>query len=249
MQQAAVRAVALDNSFSETHLALCAAILLNEHDVPRADAECVRAIELDPGSAEAYHMRARVLAAANRHDEGIAQEKIASELVPFGDEWGLARSYLWARRYDEGIEDAKRRLESSPRNSKVLEILADLYRCKGMYAESAELWEEMYSVEGDEASAAGVRNAFRQGGYPAVVQWKLDNLKERSRKQYVSSVFFALLYAQLGQRESTLRALEEAHVQRSPLLLWIQCDPAYDFLHKDARYVAIIRGMGLPAVN
>jgi tetratricopeptide (TPR) repeat protein len=249
MQQAAQKAVALDGSSPGAHIALCAAIMFNEHDAARADRECVRAVELDPADAEAYHMRARVLAAANRHEEGITQEKIASDLIPFGDQWGLARSYLWARRYDEGIEDAKRRLESSPRNAEVLKILADLYRGKGMYAEAVKSWEEMYSAEGDEASAANVRSAFRLGGYPAVLHWKLDNLKERSQKHYVSPVFFALLYAQLGQREKALGALEEAYTQRSPLLLWIQCDPAYDFLHSDERYRSLMRRVGMPAAN
>jgi hypothetical protein len=37
-----------------------------------------------------------------------------------------------------------------------------------------------------------------------------------------------------------------ANRQHSPLLLWIQNDPAYDFLHSDERYRSIIRGIGLP---
>ena len=246
MEQAALKAAALDDSLPDAHLALCGAILFNEHDVPRADAECVRAIEMDPQYVEAYHFRARLLAAANRHDEGIAQEKIATQLAPSTLEWGLARSYFWARKYDEGIANALMRLQAQPRNPEALENLAELYRCKGMYAEAAQAWENMYSAQGDESSVVKVRNAFGRGGYPAVVQWKLDVLKDRSLKQYVSPVFFALLYAQVGKREEALEALAEAYAQRSPLLLWIQCDPAYDFLHKDARYVAIIEKMRKP---
>jgi hypothetical protein len=30
------------------------------------------------------------------------------------------------------------------------------------------------------------------------------------------------------------------------VLLWIRNDPAYDFLHSDPRYQAIIQRMGLP---
>jgi hypothetical protein len=34
--------------------------------------------------------------------------------------------------------------------------------------------------------------------------------------------------------------------QRCPQLLWIQTDPAFDFLHQDARYQSLIRQLGLP---
>jgi DNA-binding winged helix-turn-helix (wHTH) protein/tetratricopeptide (TPR) repeat protein len=246
MEVAAKKAVELDGSFSEAHIALCASIFFKEHDWARADRECVRAIELDPTDGGASPMRARIFGAVNRHGEGIAQEKVATGLGPYGDEWGLARSYLWARKYDLGIADARERLEASPRNAKTLEILAALYRCKGMYKEAAQAWEDMYSAQGDDVSAGGVRRAFAEGGYPAVVRWKLAELKKQPLQHYVSLVFFALEQAQLQEREETLRSLEEAYRVRDPLLLWVQDDPAYDFVHADERYRTIIKGMGLP---
>jgi TolB-like protein/DNA-binding winged helix-turn-helix (wHTH) protein len=245
MEAAAQKAVELDGSLPDAHIALCGSIFFRERDWARADRECVRAIDLDPKYLSGYHMRARLFGAVNRHDEGIAQEKIATELDPSGDQWGLARSYLWARKYDLGIVDARLRLESSPRNAETLEILAALYRCKGMYKEAAQAWEAMLSARGDEVSAASVRRAFAEGGYAAVVRWKLADLKKQSLQQYVSPVFFALAHAQLEQREETLSSLEEAYRELDPLLLWIQDDPAYDFVHSDERYRAIIKGMGL----
>jgi TolB-like protein/DNA-binding winged helix-turn-helix (wHTH) protein len=246
MEAAAQKAVELDGSFPDAHIALCGSTFFKEHDWARADRECVRAIELDPRYSSAYHMRARIFAAVNRHEEGIAQEKIATELSPSGYEWGLARSYLWARKYDLGIANARLRLESSPRNAHTLETLAALYRCKGMYKEAAQAWADTFSARGDEVSAASVRRAFAEGGYPAVVRWKLADLKKQSMQRYVSPVLFALEHAQLQQREETLSSLEEAYAARDPLLLWVQNDPAYDFVHSDERYRAIIKGMGLP---
>ncbi len=246
MEAAAQKAVELDGSFPDAHIALCGSIFFKEHDWARADRECVRAIELDPRYFSGYHMRARIFAAVNRHDEGIAQEKIATDLEPAALQWGLARSYLWAREYDLGIANARQRLESSPHNAATLENLAALYRCKGMYKEAAQAWEDMFSARGDEGAAASVRRAFAEGGYAAVVRWKLADLKKQSLQHYVSPVFFALAHAQLEQREETLSSLEEAYRGRDPLLLWVQSDPAYDFVHSDERYRAIIQGMGLP---
>lgn len=76
--------------------------------------------------------------------------------------------------------------------------------------------------------------------------WQAGNLKQKAARHYVSPVDFAVLYAQLGQQEETLSYLEQGYREHSPLLLWIQNDPAYDFLHSDERYRSIIRRVGLP---
>ena len=62
----------------------------------------------------------------------------------------------------------------------------------------------------------------------------------------VSVVDLARLYGQLGQREKTLALLEEGYRQHSPLLLDIQNDCSFDFLHNDERYRSLIKRIGLP---
>ena len=55
----------------------------------------------------------------------------------------------------------------------------------------------------------------------------------------------AELYAELGDREKTLTLLEEG-LARSPDLLLIQSDPAFNFVHEDPRYRSVIQRVGLP---
>ena len=112
--EAADKAVRLDDSFPEAHLGMCAAVLINAWDFKRADQECLRAIELDPEFAEAYHLRAKVLGAFNRNDEAIEAQKKATELDPAARPWAIAMAYQVARRDDEAIADVRQRLESYP---------------------------------------------------------------------------------------------------------------------------------------
>ena len=100
-------------------------------------------------------------------------------------------------------------------------------------------------LEGDPASAVAAGRAFKQGGQKAVVHWQLNQLERKSKTSYVSPVDLALLYAQLGDRERTMALLEQGFREHSPLLLWIQCDPAYDFLHADPRWRSLILRIGL----
>jgi hypothetical protein len=125
-------------------------------------------------------------------------------------------------------------------------VLAAAYRCKGMYAQAAKSWEDGLIAEGKQADAESIRRTFGRGGYRAVLFWNLAGMKKQALKHHVSPVDIALQYAQLGMREETLSQLEQGYRQHSPGMLYIQDDPAYDFVHSDERYRAIIKGMGLP---
>ena len=240
------RAVALDDSLPEAHLTLGAMLFIGAWDSVQADREIGRAIELDPRFAEAYHFRARMYVFLNRNEEGIQLEKKAMELDPFERPYGMAHIYNEARQYDAALNDAHQRLESRPEDVSLHWMLCDIYRRKGDLKQAAQEWETSERLEGHNDTAATIHGLFEKGGYKALLLWQINNLKQQSKKQYVSPVDLALQYAQLGQKEQTLSLLEAAYREHSPLLLWIQDDPAYDFLHSDERYRAIIKATGLP---
>ena len=247
METAAEKAVGLDGSSAQAHTSMCAALYFGRWDLAGADRECLRAIDLDPEFAEAYHLRAKVLIALNRPAEAIASQKKAMELDPFARPWGLVYIYILSRQYDAAIIEAKQRLESDQHGSSTLYLLADAYRRKGMYAEFAKTLEAALIADGNDADAASVRRAFAKGGFRAVVEWSLADMKKQAQTQYVAPSSMALQYAQLGDREKTLSLLEEAYQQHSGNLLEsLQSDPAYDFLHKDPQYRALVREIGLP---
>ncbi len=244
-EEAARKSIALDDSLPEAHLAMGAA-WFEQWDWARADAEVDRAIELNPDFAEAYHFRAKMREAMNRKQEAVDAEKKAAELDPFQRPWALTLAYLETRQYDAALKEGLQKLETSPQDQILLGIVSDTYRCEGRQKEAVETMEKEFLAGGGAASAAAVQSAFEQGGYGAVVRWQLAREQKRALKHYVSPVSLAYLYAQLGQREETLALLEKGYQEASPLLLWIQDDPAFDFLHGDKRYWAIIRRVGLP---
>jgi TolB-like protein/DNA-binding winged helix-turn-helix (wHTH) protein len=245
-EAAAVKAVELDDSLAEAHLSLGAAIFFHQWDWKRADQEITRAIELNPSFAEAYHFRAKMRAALNRHQEAIEAEKKAAELDPFERPFAMALAYFLARQYDAAISDARLRLETLPDDPDLHWALWEAYRRKGQPREAAQELEKYQALTGNKAAATNIRLAFEQGGDPSVLRWRISDLTRQSSKHYVSPVELAVLYAQLGRREETLSLLEEAMRQHSPFLLWIQNDPAFDFLHSDERYRSLIRRIGLP---
>ena len=246
-EDAARKAVDLDESLPQGHTVLAAAIFLNRWDGAEALKEVARASELDPEYGEPYHLRAKILCALGRNEEAVAIQKQGTAVNPIEHPGAMAEIYLCTRMYDAAISDALLRLESFPAAVDVLDDLANSYHWKGMDRQAAEMRAREFAAEGDSASAACVRRAFDSGGYRPAVRCEIAAFEKKARSHRVSAVGLARLHAILGERDKTLALLDRALKQRDPLLIfWVQTDPAFDFLHFDPRYRAVVQRLGLP---
>ncbi|MGB6133835.1 MAG: winged helix-turn-helix domain-containing protein [Acidobacteriaceae bacterium] len=246
LQQAADRAVQLDPNLAEAHQAMAGALWLHRWDFAGADREIMRAISLDPHDAELYHLRSKILVALNRPEEALESEKKGMEINPFERPWGMMYFYGCARRYDDAIQDGQLRLRDYPTDQVVLALMANAYRCKGMYREAIDYWARFQVAIGEPEAVAAMRRAWERGGPRGFIAWQLARNEMQAKSRYVSPVELAFYHALLGEREHTLALLNEGYNQHSPDILYIQTDPAYDFLHSDPRYRALIRKIGLP---
>jgi TolB-like protein/DNA-binding winged helix-turn-helix (wHTH) protein len=246
-QEAAIKAIELDDSLPRAHATLGGMIFLNRGDTVQALKELTRATELDPQDSESIQLHAEVLNALGRYDEAIAVQKQSTGINPF--EWAGALSdlYMETRRFDAAIEEGEMRLKDRPADPDILGILADSYHWKGNDRRSVELLGRQLSAEGDSRLSAAVRRAFETGGYQAVVRTELAATEASAKSHRVSTFSLADLHGRLGERDKTLALLEEGVNERDPLeLLRIQSDPAFDFVHDSPRYRSCIEKMGLP---
>jgi len=244
---AATKALQLDDSLAQAHVAMAAMYFFVRWDWAGADRETLRAIELDPKLADAYYFRAIVLMALNRKQEAIESQKRSVEIEPFGRPSALPDFYIEAREYDAALKEAFQRLESMRNNSGLYSSISHAYWYKGMYKEAVEFDAKAHEVDGDKEYVEGVRRAYQQGGARLVSEWGLSLVKKSAAEHYVSPMELASQYGELGEREKTLAFLDEAYRQHAPpLLFWLQTNPNYAFLHDDPRYRALIQKIGLP---
>jgi TolB-like protein/DNA-binding winged helix-turn-helix (wHTH) protein len=246
-ETAARKAVELDDSLPRAHATLGGMIFFNRGDDVQALKELARATELDPHDSENFHLRAKILCALGRYDEAIAVQKQSTAINPFEYPGAMAALYMWTRQLDAAIRDGEMRLKDFPADPDILGILADSYHWKSKDKEAAEMLARQISAEGDLPLAAAVRRAFDTGGYSAVVRCQLAAVEKRAQPGRVSTFALADLHGRLSERDETLALLERGVNERDPLLLLlIQSDPAFDFLHADQRYRSLIRQMNLP---
>jgi TolB-like protein/DNA-binding winged helix-turn-helix (wHTH) protein/Tfp pilus assembly protein PilF len=245
-EEAARKAIELDDSLSDAHNTRAALYLFDAWDWHSAEAESRRALELNPNHADAHHLYSYVLIAMQRLDEALQEQKRSTELDPFERPWALGHAYIRMRQFDAATNELRLRAEGQPRNGLVRFLLSQAYWLKGMWKESQQELEEGLRLAGDKKGAVDAHQAFEKGGERAVEQWGVSDLKARARKKYVSPFDMASQYAYLGQKEETLRFLEEAYRERSPWLVFLQNEPIFDFLHSDEHYRTIVKKIGLP---
>jgi len=245
-EAAARKAVELDDSLSEAHQALAAWYFFFAWDLPRAEAESKRAIELNTVFADAHHLRSYILLAMNRRDEALQEQKRSTELDPYLRNWGLGFAYLQLRQFDNAIDDLQLRAQVLPGDSMTHQMLSTAYSLKGMAPQSQLELEKALQIEGSPDKVRQIHRAFQRGGAKAVAQWELDKVKARARKGYVAPIEYAWAYARLGDEDETINYLQESYRVRAPWLIMLQTDPMYDFLHTDPRYRALVQKIGLP---
>jgi TolB-like protein/Flp pilus assembly protein TadD len=113
---AAERALKLDDTLAEAHLALGMFKLYYEWDWDAAEAALLRAIELNPSLVAAHYHYAWMMELFNEREKALAAGDVTMELDPldpFYSGW-LADQYRAAGKYDESIQLAQQTLALSP---------------------------------------------------------------------------------------------------------------------------------------
>jgi len=197
-------------------------------DMPGAEKEFHRAIQLNPGHALSHGMYALYLDSMGRFDEAFREFQIAREFDPVA--LGLIRStaehFRFMRQYDRAIAENRRVLDMDPTFENAHETLAYAYENKGMYDESINEMEQLAIYGGEHDLAQTMKTAYARDGYKGALKSRLKYYKDRRKAgAHVNFWDEALTNAQLGNTDLALQALEKADAissagRTSPFMFW-----------------------------
>ena len=243
---AAMKALEIDNTLAEAHTSLAYVLFRYDWNLPGAEAEVKRAIELNPNYGTAHEMYASYLLATERPDEALKQIKRAQELDPLsvGLRKNLGTYFLFTRQYDKAIEEYRRTLEIDPTAS-VHGYLGLAYQQKGMFDEAFQETQKMRALKWSAEQMEELRQAYAASGYKGLLTKEIELLKERSKGQYESAAELARLCALIGQKDEAFEQLNKAYEARADALIWIKVDPRYDNLRSDPRFSDLLKRVGL----
>ena len=243
-EAAAHRALELDESLAEGHVALAGTKLI-AWDWAADEREYKRALELNPNRAGSRVMYSLYLSLMGRFDEAIAEVKRARELDPLSPAVNqqFGNRLLVARRYDEAIEAAKRSIELDETRPGGYVLLGDIYATKGQFHEAVAAFEEGVKLgAGSPDTQIYMGAAYAKAGEREKAQAILKQLE--TRKEYVSAAL-AVLYLALGEREKALARLERGYAEHDNQLQFLRSDPNFDPLRGDPRFQELMRRVGL----
>jgi serine/threonine-protein kinase len=206
------------------------------------------------GDFDPQFMRALAIEhwALGRPQEALALARRTRELDPRSANLAILEAdyLLRSNQFDDAIALYEYAIRTEPQNVNAYFGLAEAKLQQGKFDEAIEARRRAHEVAGDDRLAALFTGAKGEAGYRRIdeawVRLQLDTLEERERTNYVSPLDFARAYAQLGDREQAFRYLEAAFADRSPGLVFLKVDRAWDRIRDDARFAAAIRDVGLP---
>ena len=249
-REAALRALAFDETIPEAHASLGSVKNEFDWDWAGAEAEYTRAIALNANYVTARQWYGEFLFFHGRFDESLRQLRSARDLDPLSPvvNNSLAIALLLARRYDEALAQALRTIEIEPGYGTAYLTLGRTYLQKGMHAEAiAALQRAVDVTAGLSRARALLGHAFAVAGQTDKARQTLVDLEKLSGQMPVSPYDIALIYAALGDRDQAFAWLDKAYQARAGDLVQLKVDMRFDTVRHDPRFVALVRRIGLPA--
>jgi adenylate cyclase len=231
---AAEKAIFLDGGLAAAHTSLGRIKVVYERDWAGAEREYLQALRLQPGDVDAHISYGHLLAFVARYAEAARQGQIAVELDPLSSKAHstLGRILFRARRYPESLQALERALELEPRNAEAMFRLGDTYTELGRYGQAIAAYEKTGELVPKFAeSRAAIARVYALQGRKRQARKLLATVR-------IDRTTLAEVYAALGERDKAIRLLQEA--SENPEGLILPNDPAYDSLHSDPRWPALM---------
>ncbi|MEK6323717.1 MAG: tetratricopeptide repeat protein [Acidobacteriota bacterium] len=224
MKSAAASAIAIDSGLAESHLCLASLNHSYEWDWPAAEREFKRALELNPGYAEAHELYGWFLALKGRVDEALAEASRALELDPISliGNLNVGWTYFAAGQYDLMHEQGRKLIEIEPNFFGGYHLTAVEFWTRGRLEEAIAACQKAVALAGGPLPLAALGCLYGLAGERDKAQQVLDQLRELSAGRYVPRYDIALVYAGLGEMDRAFECLEQACEQREGILLFLK---------------------------
>ena len=246
--EAAGRAVQLDEALAEAHASQGTVRALYDWDWVGAERSFRRAIELDPNSALAHYGLSKVLASEERFDPAVLEAKRSLDLDPLA--MIVASSLAWelsaARRYPEADAAFGAAIDLDPTFAWTYLFRAWSREARNDYGAAIEDLRKAVALGDTSGMAAGeIAYALARAGRRQEADAALMQLKETAKTQFVSGFVLSRAYEGLGRREEAIRALSQAADERSPMVVFINAEPIFDSMRSDPRFQALVKRFNL----
>jgi TolB-like protein/Tfp pilus assembly protein PilF len=247
-RQSAKRALELEPSLSEGHLALAEVRRTLEWDWRGAESSYSQAIVLNPSHEGAHRSFGVMLAALSRSDEAIREAERACELDPLC--LVVNSSAAWVRfvagDYDQAIDRCQHTVDMNPRFVAARRVMGAAYLQSGREEAAIASMESALAQSCDDpvllAWLAHARAVVGDRDQAVEIVGKLTRMRAQ---RFVPSYHVALAHVGLADHDAAFASLEQATVECDPALPNVAVDPRFEPIRPDPRYGRLVELLGL----
>ena len=244
VREAALNALKIDKGDAEAHVYLAETKRILDWDLDGAEAEFIRAVEIEPNSTPSNYFIAALYAARGEREKALAYLQRTWKIDP-ASLWvnnSACELYRYFGLYDEAIAAGQRALQLDATFLYGEPLLAALYRETGRFDEAIALYEKAQSVRG------------RPGFGLAITYARMNRRKEAQeileaavagRGRYTPGDAISHVHVALHAHDDAIRELERACDERSSSLHFVGIAPEFVPLRSDRRFTSILKKIGL----
>jgi adenylate cyclase len=246
----ALKALEIDDSISESHLALGLVQLFYEWNWSETYNSIQKALEINPGSADVHSTYGIYLTAVGELTKALEETKEAHKLDPLSltINMQLGSAYYYLYRFDEAINQYEKTLELDPTFRSALYGLAWINLTKGDPEKAIELIKKAQQLAGNDLKGVTVLGyAYARAGMKEKTEECIEKLNTRKTldMQTNLNMDLATIYLGLNELDKVFHFLNLAYEDRSGGLIYINSSPEWLQIKSDQRYTDLINKMGL----
>ncbi len=244
VREAATNAINIDDGEAEAHVYLAETKRILDWDLRGAEAEYLRAFEIDSNSTPSNYFIAAFYAAVGERDKALGHLSRTAKIDP-ASLWVsnfACEIYRYFGLIDEAMAAGERSLQLDPTFVYSEPLLAALYREMGRFDDAIALYKKSQDISGRVPFGLAITYAKMNRREEA-----REILKAAcaTRGSYTPGDATAHVHVVLGENEEAIRELQRAYDEHSSSLHFIGIAPEFEPLRADKRFVSIVERIGL----
>lgn len=248
-EEAANKALAIDDSLAEAHTSLGYIKFFNNRDHSGAELEFRRAIQINPSYAQAHHWFALALMALNRPLEAISEAQLSEKLNPRAPitKTAVCMAYYYAKQFEEGLKVCDEALAINESFVPAHKTKRWIYTAMGNYESAIAAYRKEYTYTGgnNEPGWIPVRlqvEALNTKREPLIAELDKNILiDEVKNNPHAYAEEIALAYNLLGEKDKALTWLEKADISKNHKFNFIRAEPRFANLQNEPRFQALVK--------
>jgi adenylate cyclase len=242
------KAYELDSSIIDVHISMGMIKYFNDWDWEGAEKCFLKALEVNPNSAETHQYYSMLLSTLGYHKKALKEAEHAHQLDPLNAPISYSLSYVYYNnnQTENAIAQAKKTIELDPDFGDAWNSMAWMYLRSNQYDKAIEIFNKLLDEPTNIMKAAsGLNYAYAKLGQTERAMEFIKKAETTESEHLTIDLELAIVYTGLGELDKAIDSLHKAIDKRVGGLNFIN-GRFWKELHDHPRFKEILKRMNLP---